>query len=241
VYKDRAQSTISEKHASIDNVRTPELVNLRDLVNLYSYMFGFLHKLFGKRKVQEPDPMKYLIAGLGNMGTEYDNTRHNIGFDIIDTLASEHQVEFKNAYLGDIAEIKHKGRTLILLKPSTYVNRSGKAVNYWMQKSKVQKRNLLVVVDDMNLDFGVMRLRGKGSDGGHNGLKDINQTIGSDYPRLRIGIGSASHGRHVDFVLGKWSHEEINQLPDILSNAAQAVKSFAAIGLQHTMNAFNVG
>lgn len=204
-------------------------------------MFGFLHKLFTKRKVQEPDPMKYLIAGLGNMGAEYDGTRHNIGFDVIDTLAREHQAEFKNAYLGDIAEIKHKGRTLILLKPSTYVNRSGKAVNFWMQKSKVQKRNLLVIVDDMNLDYGVMRLRGRGSDGGHNGLKDINQTIGSDYPRLRIGIDNAPLGRHVDFVLGKWDANELDQLSEVLNSAAEAVKSFAAIGLQHTMNAFNVG
>ena len=183
--------------------------------------------------------MKYLIVGIGNMGAEYDGTRHNIGFDVLDALAHEHKATFKNDILGDLAEFRTRGRTFVLLKPSTYVNLSGKAVRYWLQKKKIQKSNLLVIVDDMNLDFGAFRLRGKGSDGGHNGLKDINQMIGSDYARLRIGIGNAPKGRHVDFVLGKWSSDEQKALPEILESASKVVISFATAGLANTMNAFN--
>ena len=135
------------------------------------------------------DDMKYLIVGLGNIGAEYHNTRHNIGFDVLDALAKKREVEFKTDKLGDVVEFKFKGRLFILLKPSTYMNLSGKAVNYWMQKKKIQKENLLVIVDDLNIPFGKIRLRGKGSDGGHNGIKDINQMIGSKYARLRFGIG----------------------------------------------------
>lgn len=201
-------------------------------------VFHFFKHLF---KEEEPDPMKYLIAGLGNMGAKYDDTRHNVGFEIVDFLAKEFGVEFKDDYLGDLAEFKHKGRTFVLLKPSTYMNLSGKAVNYWFQKKKIQKQNLLVVLDDLNLPFGKQRLRAKGKDGGHNGLKNIDSvTGGNNYARLRFGIGSEFHsGQQVNFVLGKWSKEEQEQLPELLKYAADTVKSFGTIGIAHTMNQFN--
>lgn len=175
------------------------------------------------------------------MGADYDNTRHNIGFEVVDKLARSFDVEFKNDQLGDIATFKHKGRTFVLLKPSTYMNRSGKAVRYWLQKEKIDKENLLVVVDDLNLPFGKQRLRGKGSPGGHNGLKDIDQVLGGgDYARLRIGIGDDFHkGQQVDYVLGKWSREEEEKLAEILDFAAETVKAFGTIGLQFTMNQYN--
>ncbi len=205
-------------------------------------MLNWLKNIFGFNKTQaEPDPMKYLIAGLGNMGAEYDGTRHNVGFEVVDLLAKEFDVPFKNDTQGDIAEFKFKGRTFILLKPSTYMNLSGKAVRYWMQKKNIQRENLLVIVDDKNIPFGTMRLRGKGNDGGHNGLKDINQTAGgNNYARIRFGIGSEFFkGSQVDFVLGKWTNEENEQLPELLRTAADMVKSFGAIGLQYTMSQYN--
>ena len=192
-------------------------------------------------KETEPDPMKYLIVGLGNMGYDYDDTRHNIGFEVADFLAKAFEVEFKNEQLGDLAKFKFKGRTFLLLKPSTYMNRSGKAVRYWLQKEKIEKQNLLVVLDDLNLPFGKQRLRGKGNDGGHNGLKDIDQmTGGNNYARLRIGIGNEfAKGHQVNYVLGKWSAEEKEQLPEILKYASDTVKGFGTIGLNYTMNQFN--
>jgi len=205
-------------------------------------MFDWLKNLFNFSKEQEePDPMKYLIIGLGNMGAEYDNTRHNIGFDVVDALAKEFDVKFKDDSLGDLAEFKHKGRTFILLKPSTYMNRSGKAVRHWMTKKKIEKSNILVVVDDKNLDFGTLRLRGKGSDGGHNGLKDIDQmTGGNNYARIRFGIGNNfGKGRQVDFVLGKWDSKEQEELPAIIKRAADGVKKFGTIGLSYTMTELN--
>ena len=185
--------------------------------------------------------MKFLIAGLGNMGAEYEDTRHNIGFAVADALAREFDASFKSENLGDIAEFRHKGRTFILLKPSTYMNRSGKSVRYWLQKHNIPKENLLVIVDDIALPFGKLRLRGKGSPGGHNGLKDIDQMLGGgDYARLRIGIGdNFSRGRQVDYVLGEWSAEEREALPELLQRAGEAARSFATIGLQHAMNQFN--
>ncbi len=185
--------------------------------------------------------MKYLIVGLGNMGAEYEDTRHNVGFAVVDALASEFGVTFKSDNLGDIAEFRHKGRTFVLLKPSTYMNRSGKAVRYWLQKHNLSKDRLLVIVDDINLTFGKIRLRGKGSPGGHNGLKDIDQvTGGGNYARLRIGIGDDfPQGRQADYVLSEWSAAEREQLPEIIERAAETVKSFATIGLQHTMNQYN--
>ena len=183
--------------------------------------------------------MKYLIVGIGNMGAEYDGTRHNIGFDVVDAMAKKYEVQFKNDQLGDLAEFKARGRTFVLLKPSTYVNLSGKSVRYWMQKKKILKSNLLVIVDDMNLPFGKSRLRVKGSDGGHNGLKDINQMIGSDYARLRLGIGNAPKGQHVNFVLGPWSDDERNELSAIFDMAMEVVTSFATAGISRTMTQFN--
>ncbi|PSR14441.1 MAG: aminoacyl-tRNA hydrolase [Bacteroidetes bacterium] len=185
--------------------------------------------------------MKYLIVGLGNMGAKYDHTRHNVGFEVVDHLARTKGSEWKSEHLGDVAQVKHKGRTFVLLKPSTYMNLSGKAVRYWLQKEKIEKENLLVILDDLNLPFGKQRLRANGSDGGHNGLKDIDRmTGGNNYARLRIGIGDIfSRGKQVDFVLGEWSAEENKELPTLIDYAAETALSFGTIGLNHTMNAFN--
>ncbi|MFT6334356.1 MAG: PTH1 family peptidyl-tRNA hydrolase [Saprospiraceae bacterium] len=205
-------------------------------------MLEWLRQLFAFNKEEETeDPMKYLVVGLGNIGGEYDNTRHNIGFDVVDYLADQHEGKWKTDTLGDVCEIKHKGRTIVLLKPSTYMNRSGKAVNYWMTKKKIQKDNLLVIVDDLHINLGKIRLRGKGSDGGHNGLKDIQQILGgSNYPRLKFGIGNDFHsGQQVDFVLGKWTSEEKDKLQKVIKKAADATKSFATIGIKFTMEQFN--
>ena len=205
-------------------------------------MLNWLKKLFNFSQTEKvADPMKYLIIGLGNMGAKYDNTRHNIGFDVVDALAKEFEVEFKNDSLGDLAQFKHKGRTFILLKPSTYMNRSGKAVRHWMTKKKIEKSNILVVVDDMNLELGVLRMRGKGSAGGHNGLKDIDQmTGGNNYARLRFGIGSDFRkGQQIDFVLGEWTSKESDELPEIIKRAADGVKKFGTIGLVFTMTELN--
>ncbi len=203
-------------------------------------MFNWIKSLF-QNKEEDPDPMKYLIVGLGNMGADYDNTRHNIGFDVVDALAKEFEVSFKDDNLGDIAEFRHKGRTFVLLKPSTYMNLSGKAVRYWLQKKKIQKENLLIILDDLNLPFGKTRMRGKGSDGGHNGLKNIDELNGGNkYARLRLGIGDEfSKGRQVNYVLGKWTSEEAAKLPEIVKFAGDAVKSFGTIGLSRTMTQYN--
>ena len=202
-------------------------------------MFKWLQNFFPKK--EEPDPMKYLIVGLGNIGAEYDNTRHNVGFDVVDYLAKAYEVEFKNDQLGDLAEFKFKGRTFVMLKPSTYMNRSGKAVRYWLQKKKINTENLLVILDDLNLPFGNLRLRGKGSDGGHNGLKDIDQMLGGNkYARLRFGIGDDFHkGQQIDYVMGTWTEEEAAKLPELLKESGEIIKSFGTIGLGHTMSKFN--
>ena len=205
-------------------------------------MLEWLRQLFAFNKEEEiEDPMKYLVAGLGNIGGDYNNTRHNIGFEVVEYLAEQHEGKWKTDTLGDVCEIKHKGRTIVLLKPSTFMNRSGKAVNYWMTKKKIQKENLLVIVDDLHLELGKLRLRGKGSDGGHNGLKDIQQVLGgSNYPRLKFGIGNDFHsGQQVDFVLGKWTSDEQDKLQKVIKKAADAIKSFATIGIKFTMEQFN--
>ncbi|MDR0414246.1 MAG: aminoacyl-tRNA hydrolase [Prevotellaceae bacterium] len=185
--------------------------------------------------------MKYLIACLGNVGLEYENTRHNIGFKVADTLATAAGLRFSAGRHGSVAELRHRGRSLILLKPSTYMNLSGKAVGYWLQAEKIPLDKLLVVLDDINLPFGRLRMRGSGSDGGHNGLKSVALTLGSEgYARLRCGVGNSfSRGQQVDFVLGEWTDDERKLLPACLDKAADAVKSFAAIGLERTMNAAN--
>lgn len=190
----------------------------------------------------ETDPMKkFLIAGLGNIGPDYVGTRHNIGFQVLDALAEAHGFAFEPGRLGDLGVLKLKGRTLICLKPSTYMNRSGKAVRFWMDREKVPLEHLLVVTDDLNLPFGTLRLKTKGSDGGHNGLKDIQQVLGTtQYARFRFGIGSEyARGRQVDYVLGKWSEEELQALPERLERSAGLIQSFALAGASSTMNQYN--
>lgn len=185
--------------------------------------------------------MKYLIAGLGNVGSEYAETRHNIGFKVMDALSRASDVLPQTERYGDIARIKVRGRTLVLLKPSTYMNLSGKAVSYWLQQEKIPLERLLVVTDDLALPFGKQRLRMKGSDGGHNGLKSVTQIIGStEYARLRIGVGSDfQKGRQIDYVLGEWNNEELLTLNERISIAADTVKAFATIGGSQTMTQFN--
>lgn len=185
--------------------------------------------------------VKYLIAGLGNIGSEYSATRHNAGFDVLDALAGASNTLFTTLRYGSVAYLKHKGRILVLLKPSTYMNLSGKAVAYWLKAEKIPLSNLMVVTDDIALPFGSVRIRARGSDGGHNGLKSINETLGTtDYARLRFGIGGDfPKGFQVDHVLGEWTSEEKKELPERLEVAAEAVKSFATVGLERTMNLHN--
>lgn len=184
---------------------------------------------------------KFLIVGLGNIGDEYENTRHNIGFTILDTLAKEKNLKFTVDRLASVTEYKFKGKTLILVKPSTYMNLSGKAVNYWLQAEKIPKENLLVITDDLALPFGAVRMKGKGSDGGHNGLKNIQETLTtSEYARLRFGVGNEfSKGKQVDYVLGKWDNEEANMLEPRIKLSIEMIQGFATIGLQKTMSAYN--
>jgi PTH1 family peptidyl-tRNA hydrolase len=185
--------------------------------------------------------MKYLIVGLGNIGPEYEETRHNVGFKVVDQLARDLGADWRNATHGSMAEGKHRGRMLLLLKPNTYMNLSGKAVAFWMQKEKIPLENVLVIVDELQLDLGTIRLRGKGSDGGHNGLKSIQASLNTvDYARLRIGIGRSFHpGEQVRYVLGPWSAEERKVLPDVLTAGAEAIKTFVAIGLKLAMDKVN--
>ena len=203
-------------------------------------MLDFLKKLFSKQEEIDPE-MKYLIVGLGNMHPDYDDTRHNIGFEVVDMLAHKKEGKFKNDTLGDLCMIKHKGRFIHLLKPSTYMNLSGKSVRHWMLKLKIPLENVLIVVDDLNIDFGRLRMRAKGADGGHNGLKSIAQQLNTTkYPRLRVGIGdNFNKGRQVDYVLGKWSKKENESLGDIIDRCCEACLSFASIGLSRSMNSYN--
>lgn len=184
---------------------------------------------------------KFLIVGLGNIGDEYTETRHNIGFKIIDELASQNNLKFSTDRFATITEFKYKGKTLILIKPNTYMNLSGTAVNYWLQAEKIEIENMLVLVDELALPFGKIRIGPKGSDGGHNGLKSIQESINTNnYPRLRFGIGNEFHkGAQVNYVLGKWSLEEIKTLKERIYIAAEAVKAFSFVGLQRCMNEFN--
>lgn len=185
--------------------------------------------------------MKYLITGLGNPGKEYENTRHNIGFKILDALADASNIVFSDNRYGYVAEYKYKARTFILLKPTTYMNLSGKAVNYWLKEEKIPVENLLVLTDDLALPFGSLRVRAKGGDAGHNGLKSIQENLGrNDYARLRFGIGdNFSRGRQVDYVLGEWSKNEAAELPLKIDTCIQIIQSFGTIGLPNTMNQFN--
>lgn len=192
--------------------------------------------------IEEQDPMKkFLIVGLGNIGDKYVNTRHNIGFKVLDQLVKQEDTTFTTDKLGDLASFKFKGRTFILLKPSTYMNLSGKAVLYWLTKEKVPLENLLVITDDLNLPFGTLRLKTKGSAGGHNGLKDIQDKLNTNkYNRLRFGISAEfSKGRQVDYVLGQWNDDENSKLNERLKTCSEIVKSFGTAGVNNTMNTFN--
>ena len=185
--------------------------------------------------------MKHLIIGLGNPGEKYKNTRHNIGFRVLDNLASLSNISFSTDKLADIASLKFKGRSLMLIKPNTFMNLSGKAVNYWMQKEKIPIENLLVITDDIALPFSTIRMRTKGSDGGHNGLKDIIKTLSTtSFPRIKFGVGSGfSIGRQSDYVLGEWSDDEEIILQERIDFVVKMIQSFSTIGINRTMNDFN--
>ena len=185
--------------------------------------------------------MKYLVAGLGNIGNEYAHTRHNIGFDVLDALAGASNISFKDKRYGFVAEMKHRARTYVLLKPSTFMNLSGNAVRYWLRKEKLPLENLLVVVDDIALPFGTLRLRAKGGDAGHNGLNHIQTILGTTrYARLRFGIGNDFYsGQQVDYVLSEWTKEQEKALPERIEMAGEIIKSFGIIGLERTMNMYN--
>ena len=200
-----------------------------------------------KAKVEEvksndnQEMKKFLIVGLGNIGAEYVNTRHNIGFKILDYFANQESISFQTQKLGEVAEFKIKGRTVLLLKPNTYMNLSGKALKYWMNYLQIPIEQVFVIVDDLALPFGTLRLRKKGSDAGHNGLKNIQEVLQTqDYARLRFGISADfSEGKQIDYVLGKWNEEELKTLQDRIDVFAKACLSFVFAGVNNTMNIFN--
>lgn len=185
--------------------------------------------------------MKYLIIGLGNIGPEYELTRHNIGFLVLDKLADDHNAKFEHLKLANKTEFKYKGRSIHLIKPTTFMNLSGKAVNYWMQELKVDKENILVIVDDIALPFGNLRMRTKGSSAGHNGLKNIEQlTGGNNYARLKFGVGDDFHkGQQADYVLSNFPKAELDELPFKMDKACDMILSFCTIGAARTMSQFN--
>ena len=200
----------------------------------------FLQRLRPKHEPTEND-VKYLIVGLGNIGVEYADTRHNIGFRVLDAFAGASNAVFTSRRYGSVAEVNYKGRTFVLVKPSTYMNLSGNAVRYWMREEKIPVENVLMVVDDVALDLGVIRLRVKGSNGGHNGLKHIDAVLGhNNYARLRFGIGhDFPQGFQVDYVLGEWTAAEKKVLPERIDAAVEAVKAFGTIGIERAMNQYN--
>ena len=206
-------------------------------------MIKWLNGLFTKAKpAEKTDVMnKFLIVGLGNIGAEYVNTRHNIGFKVLNFIANKEGASFNDLKLGSVAEIKIKGKTFILLKPNTFMNLSGKAVHYWMEKEKISLDRVLVITDDLNLSFGTIRIRSKGSDGGHNGLKNITLVLNSqEYARFRFGISDEfKKGKQVDYVLGNWDDEEKIKLPERLEIASEIIKSFGLAGLEITMTSYN--
>jgi PTH1 family peptidyl-tRNA hydrolase len=206
-------------------------------------MIKWLNGLFTKAKpADKTDIMnKFLIVGLGNIGAEYVNTRHNIGFKVLDFLAKKESVTFETAKFGALAELKLKGKTFFLLKPNTYMNLSGKAVKYWMEKENIPLQNILIIADDLNLSFGTIRIRSKGSDGGHNGLKNITLVLNTqEYARFRFGISDEfKKGKQVDYVLGNWDDIEQTKLPERLEVASEIIKSFGLAGLENTMTLYN--
>ena len=206
-------------------------------------MIKWLTQLFSPTKTEDnTDCMKkFLIVGLGNIGAEYVNTRHNIGFKVLDFLAKKESLSFETVKLGALAEYKFKGKTFLLLKPNTYMNLSGKAVKYWIDKENIPLENVLVITDDLNLSFGTIRIKPKGSDGGHNGLKSIHQILNTtEYTRFRFGISDEfKKGKQVDYVLGDWDESEKVKLPERLELASEIIKSFGIAGLENTMNTYN--
>ena len=207
-------------------------------------MLRFIKSLFSEQSktFEEKDPMKkYLIVGLGNIGDEYAETRHNIGFKVLDELAKTQEFSFETVKLGDVGSFKIKGRTVICLKPSTYMNRSGKALKYWMDKENIPQGNILVITDDINLPFGTLRIKTKGSDGGHNGLKDIQLFLQTtNYNRFRFGVGADfGKGRQVDYVLGEWNDEEKDTMPERLTRSTEVINAFVLSGIARTMNQYN--
>lgn len=185
--------------------------------------------------------MKFLVAGLGNPGAQYELTRHNIGFLVLDRLADNEKVEFTTGRLADKAEVKFKGRTLHLIKPNTFMNLSGKAIAYWLQELKIPKENLIVVVDEIALPFGKLRLKPSGSAGGHNGLKNIETLLGTqEYPRIRVGVGSNyAKGQQVDYVLSNFEQQEFDELPAIMDRVIETIHAIATIGIERAMNFHN--
>lgn len=207
-------------------------------------MIAIFKSFFTKKStyLEEVNPMKkYLIVGLGNIGPEYAQTRHNIGFKVLDALANKENLPFETVKLGAICTHKVKGRSVLLLKPSTYMNLSGKALKFWMDKENIPLENILVITDDINLDFGTIRIKTKGTNGGHNGLKDIQNTLNSsEYNRFRFGVGADfGKGKQVDYVLGKWNDEEKAALKERLERASAVIDSFVLSGIKITMNEFN--
>lgn len=184
---------------------------------------------------------KFLVAGLGNIGLEYEDTRHNIGFRVAEALAKDLQASFTNEKLASVCEATYKGKKIVIIKPNTYMNLSGKAVNYWMQQEKISPSSIMIATDDLALPYGTLRIKKKGSDGGHNGLTDIIQTLNStEFPRLRFGIGNEfSRGKQVDYVLGQWTEEENKTLQQRIEVCVEMIKSFVFIGIDRTMSAFN--
>ncbi len=205
------------------------------------YLIKKIISFFYKRKEKELPMKKFLIIGLGNIGEKYKNTRHNIGFKILDALAENEKVAFETKKLGDITRFRYKGRTFILLKPNTYMNLSGKAVKYWLNLEKIPIENILVVTDDLNLSFGTIRLKAKGSAGGHNGLININEQLQTqNYSRLRFGVGAEfKTGRQVDYVLGEWNPNETSDLNERIEKSTKVITSFALAGIANTMSEFN--
>ena len=206
-------------------------------------MINWIKSIFKTSEIEEEvyTMNKFLIVGLGNIGTEYLNTRHNIGFKILDFFARKEQISFQDLKLGAVANFKFKGKSFTLLKPNTFMNLSGKAVRFYMDKENISKENVLIIADDLNLAFGSIRIRSKGSDGGHNGLKNINLLLNSqEYPRFRFGISDEfKKGQQIKYVLGEWSDEEKNQLEERMTLASEIIKSFGTAGLENTMTTFN--
>ena len=200
------------------------------------YFFNNIVSWFSSKS----DMNKYLILGIGNIGNKYENTRHNIGFDVLDKLALELKVSFDSVKLAYRAEAKYKGKKMILIKPNNYVNNSGKSLTYWMKKEKVDINNIIVICDDLNLYFGNIKIKSKGNSGGHNGLKNIEEFLGnSNYSRIRIGISNNKNVSMTDYVLGRWTEEEQSKLPIITIKSIEIIFSFLQTGLERTMNYYN--